>query len=148
MEEPVSLMLFRLVAIGAWLVFSAARIRAEEPWSVRVGSPVMEAPAPDPGFGRPAVPDGFVKTACFIWLRAYQTGLGRLVASQCPMKPSCSNYSLEAISKYGGFWGILMTADRLFHEGSAVRTAPWMVEDGRIRFFDPVEENVIWRETP
>jgi len=142
-------MRFRMLILVGLGVFGAGGIRAEEPWSVPAGPPVVMAPAaPAKVRPPPPVPDGFAKTACFIWLRAYQTGMGRFIVSKCPMKPSCSNYSLEAIAKYGGFWGILMTADRLYHEGTECRTAPWVVEEGRLRFLDPVEENVIWKEAP
>jgi hypothetical protein len=124
---------------------------AEEPWSVQESTPIIEAGRPvlPPNMTvRHAPPDGFVKTGCYIWLMAYQKGLGRFSASKCPLKPSCSNYSLEAIARYGGFWGILMTADRFYHEGSIRHTAPWIRDDDRLRFLDPVNDNVIWRAQP
>ena len=122
---------------------------AEEPWSVQGDAPTVASGVPTSRASvRPAAPDSFVRTGCYIWLMAYQKGFGRLSSSKCPMKPSCSNYSLEAINRYGGFWGILMTADRLFHEGSVRQTAPWMVEGDRTRFLDPVDDNVCWRTKP
>ncbi len=33
--------------------------------------------------------------------------------SHCQFKPSCGEYSLQAISEYGPLWGFLMTGDRL-----------------------------------
>jgi len=124
---------------------------AEEPWSAQASVPAIETD----GLGLPpnmterhAPPDGLVKTGCYIWLMAYQKGFRRFSAAKCPLIPSCSNYSLEAIARYGGFWGIVMTADRFFHEGSIRHTAPWIRDDDRIRFLDPVNDNVIWRTVP
>ena len=124
---------------------------AEEPWSVQLSSPCFEASHErlPPGMTmRHTVPDGFAKTGCYIWLMIYQKGFGRMTASKCPMKPSCSNFSLEAIAKYGGFWGILMTADRLLHEGSVRYTAPIVYDGIRVRYDDPVDDNVLWRNIP
>lgn len=139
-----------LISLG-WLL-GVTLVLADAPWSVQDTAPAMEAGetagARRLTVVRPAVPDGFVKTGCYLWLRAYQTGFSRFSASKCPMHPSCSHYSLEAISRYGGFWGILMTADRLFHEGSVRYTAPWFQDVDRIRFVDPVVDNVIWRNNP
>lgn len=139
-------MRFLILMGGVCLLGWAGVIRAEEPWSGPDAPPVIGSPAGKTV--RPSVPDGFVKTGCYLWLRAYQTGFSRFSASKCPLQPSCSNYSLEAISKYGGFWGVLMTADRLFHEGSVRHTAPWFRDVDRIRFMDPVADNVIWRNMP
>jgi putative component of membrane protein insertase Oxa1/YidC/SpoIIIJ protein YidD len=131
-------------------IFGTAIALADEPWSIQESAPIIQTGAvlpPNMTFPHP-VPDGFVKTGCYIWLMAYQKGFGRFSASKCPLKPSCSNYSLEAIAQYGGFWGVLMTADRLFHEGSIRQTAPWVRDIDRIRFLDPVYDNVIWRTEP
>lgn len=136
---------------GVGLLLWMGVTRAEEPWSIQEASPAIEVGATllsSPPRTRHAVPDGFVKTGCYIWVMAYQKGFSRFSASKCPMQPSCSNYSLEAIAQYGGFWGILMTADRLFHEGSVRHTAPWIRDVDRIRFLDPVSDNVIWRDVP
>ncbi len=124
---------------------------AEEPWSVQPAAPCFDTSHEQlpPGMTvRHTVPDGYVKTGCYIWLMIYQKGFGRMTSSRCPMKPSCSNYSLEAISRYGGFWGVLMTADRLFHEGSVRYTAPIIRGGDRIRYDDPVDDNVVWRNVP
>ncbi len=49
------------------------------------------------------------------WLavRAYQITASEHKHYGCQFKPSCSGYSVESLKKFGGFWGLLMTADRL-----------------------------------
>jgi putative component of membrane protein insertase Oxa1/YidC/SpoIIIJ protein YidD len=138
---------YLILSLSLW----SAVAFAEEPWSIQDSAPVVETGGTALSHSmrvRPAVPDGFVKTGCYVWLMAYQKGFSRFSASKCPLKPSCSNYSLEAIAQYGGFWGVLMTVDRLFHEGSVRHTAPWMQDVDRIRYLDPVNDNVIWRTVP
>jgi putative component of membrane protein insertase Oxa1/YidC/SpoIIIJ protein YidD len=60
------------------------------------------------------------------------------------MEPSCSNYSIKAIHKHGVFLGVLLTADRLYHEGSIKKTSPHQVTQGRVKYLDPVENNDFW----
>ena len=124
-------------------------LRAEEPWSARVEAPVMVAgahqPLPAAVTTVPQVPDGFGGQSCHLWLRFYQRWFSRFMTTRCPMKPSCSRYSQEAVSRYGVGWGILMTADRLYHERSEQAMARLVPDPDRIRFPDPVESNVIWR---
>lgn len=52
----------------------------------------------------------------------YRVTLGWLLGGYCRFVPSCSHYSSEAIKKYGGLRGALMTVGRLarchpFHPG-------------------------------
>ena len=46
-------------------------------------------------------------------IRVYQLSLGLLFAGACRFEPSCSRYSEEAITKYGGVKGTWMTIARL-----------------------------------
>jgi uncharacterized protein len=59
-------------------------------------------------------------------VRQYQgfisPGLGNFV--KCKHKPSCSEYSCQAIEKYGTFQGVLKTIGRL------LRCSPWNNEAG------------------
>ena len=81
---------------------------------------------------------------CFILLRFYQNVLSVVSVSHCPMIPSCSNYSMDAVRKHGAFVGVTMTADRLYHEGSERSWTPIIRDDRRTRFLDPVENNDFW----
>lgn len=46
-----------------------------------------------------------------IWL--YQWTLGPLIGNRCRFYPSCSNYSKEALQKYGTLKGLWLTIKRL-----------------------------------
>ena len=121
---------------------------AEEPWSSSATAP---APALDE-FRAAAAPSppaaGYGQTCCRVWLKAYQNGFSRMMSSKCPMWPSCSAYSMEAIQKHGAIGGMLLTADRLYHEGSIQRTARRIQVGEQLRYWDPVEDNVVWKEKP
>ncbi len=49
-----------------------------------------------------------------IWLiKGYQYFLSPLIGNQCRFEPSCSNYALEAIQKYGALKGGWLMIKRL-----------------------------------
>jgi len=117
----------------------------DEPWSVSSAAPVIAAaPAARPA----AVHVSVSRTVCFGWLAFYQGVLHVVTISHCPMYPSCSNYSIAAINKYGAFRGVLLTADRLLHESDEQYFAPVIRHNGRSLYFDPVEGNDFWWRTP
>jgi putative membrane protein insertion efficiency factor len=43
----------------------------------------------------------------------YRVTLGRLMGGQCRFVPSCSQYAIEAIEKYGALRGALKAAKRI-----------------------------------
>jgi len=63
---------------------------------------------------------------------------------RCPMHPSCSAYSLQAIKKHGFPIGFVMTADRLIHEGKEMDYAPLVRTGDKYKFYDPVGNNDFW----
>jgi putative membrane protein insertion efficiency factor len=79
-------------------------------------------------------------------ITVYQKTLSEAQGDVCNFYPSCSHYSQQAFSKYGPFWGSLMTADRL------MRCQPGAVDYyGRYyrgiknnKMRDPVEQNYIF----
>ena len=63
-----------------------------------------------------------LKKILIFFIKAYQSMFGPLVGNSCRFNPSCSNYAIEAIQKYGGIKGIYLTVKRLlkchpFHRG-------------------------------
>ena len=46
-------------------------------------------------------------------IRLYQKGISPYLPSVCRYEPTCSEYSIEAIKKFGAFKGILLTVKRL-----------------------------------
>jgi putative membrane protein insertion efficiency factor len=46
-------------------------------------------------------------------LRFYQLAISPLLGPRCRFHPSCSNYAIESISKYGFFVGVYLSLRRL-----------------------------------
>ncbi|MBO0767922.1 MAG: membrane protein insertion efficiency factor YidD [Solirubrobacterales bacterium] len=65
-------------------------------------------------------------------LRAYQKGISPFLMPRCRFYPSCSEYAIQAISRYGILRGLVLAAWRL------LRCNPWsrggvdLVEDQRL----------------
>ncbi len=60
----------------------------------------------------------------------------------CPMHPSCSQYSRQAMDRYGWLKGWVMTMDRLMRCGrDELNSAPRVFANGAWRYYDPVELN-------
>jgi putative membrane protein insertion efficiency factor len=55
-------------------------------------------------------------------IRGYQLFVSPFSGPSCRFYPSCSNYALECVNRYGVFWGSYLTLRRLlkchpWHEG-------------------------------
>ncbi len=89
-------------------------------------------------------PAGFLAAV----LEIYRGPLNHLYAirgGQCPMYPTCSEYSRQAIARHGLVIGWMMTTDRLLRCGrDETRLAPKIMIGGRLKTYDPVEENDFW----
>jgi len=62
------------------------------------------------------------RRAAALAIRGYQLTLSRLMLTQCRFTPSCSNYTLEAVERYGALKGSWMGLKRIlrchpFHPG-------------------------------
>jgi putative component of membrane protein insertase Oxa1/YidC/SpoIIIJ protein YidD len=92
----------------------------------------------------PAHPD----TSSPMLLKLYQGPLNHLSAvrrGSCPMYPSCSEYARQAMAKHGSVRGWLMATDRLMRCGrDEIRMAPKVRVDGKVKFYDPVDDNDYW----
>jgi len=77
-------------------------------------------------------------------LRFYQKFISPYDGNRCPMYPTCSQYSMNAINKHGPIIGIIMTADRLIHEANEMDYAPLVQIGESTRFYDPVSNNDFW----
>ena len=62
------------------------------------------------------------------FIRLYQILISPYIGSNCKFSPSCSNYSLEALKKYGLVKGVYLASIRI------LKCNPWNKNCG----FDPV----------
>ena len=109
------------------------------PWSVSEQAPVLSGKEyVAVGTSTRSVPSEMGGTYAYTWLRVYQDYLSVVMTSHCPMYPSCSNYSIQAVRGYGAFKGITLTADRLIHEWTEELEAPVITIGGRTLCYDPV----------
>lgn len=109
------------------------------PWSVSERAPCLsESNRVADGSGFRGAPDEVGGTYAYIWLRVYQNYFSVVMTSHCPLYPSCSNYSIEAVRRYGAFRGMTLTADRLIHEWTEALEAPVITIGGKMSCYDPV----------
>ncbi|MCD6486366.1 MAG: membrane protein insertion efficiency factor YidD [Syntrophobacterales bacterium] len=77
-------------------------------------------------------------------LNFFSEYISRVDGDRCPMYPTCASYSRKVIKKHGFFVGIVMTADRLIHEGNEMDYAPLVKTGKSVRYYDPVSWNDYW----
>ena len=63
-----------------------------------------------------------MKSVLILLIRAYRVVLSPLLPPACRFTPTCSEYALQAIEKYGALRGVYLAARRLlrchpFHSG-------------------------------
>jgi hypothetical protein len=116
------------------------------PWSKSSDAPVILSPSDrEPIRDKSEQPAHPVAATPFLWLLTfYQKVIGPVNSGRCPMYPTCSQYSVQAIRKHGPIVGIVMTADRLIHERDEQEYAPLIKVGSRYRFDDPVRNNDFW----
>ncbi|CDZ80897.1 Putative membrane protein insertion efficiency factor [Candidatus Rubidus massiliensis] len=54
-----------------------------------------------------------MKTLCIILIRFYQLAISPMLGNCCRFTPSCSEYTLQAIKKYGAFKGSWLGLKRI-----------------------------------
>jgi len=78
----------------------------------------------------------------------YQGPLNHLSAvkkGDCPMYPSCSNYSVKCFEKHGLFIGWMMSCDRLMRCGfDELTLSPRVIVDRESKCYDSVQNNDFW----
>ena len=77
-------------------------------------------------------------------LNFFSEYISKVDGDRCPTYPTCASYSRQVVRKHGFFMGIVMTADRLIHEGSEMHYAPLVKVGGGVRYYDPVNWNDYW----
>ena len=75
----------------------------------------------------------------------YQKHLSPILGGKCPMYPSCSHYSKDAINKHGLLMGWFMTCDRLMRCGRDELDRSEIVKVHQQELcYDPVSNNDFW----
>lgn len=64
-------------------------------------------------------PETMLQTVVIKLIRFYQTALSPMIPPRCRYLPTCSQYAVEAVQKYGAFKGGCMAAKRI------CRCHPW-----------------------
>ncbi len=82
------------------------------------------------------------------FLGIYSEPLNHMAAVRrgvCPMYPSCSQYSRQAVGKHGFVVGWAMAMDRLLRCGrDELKRAPKILVHGEWKFYDPLSANDNW----
>ena len=130
------------------ILFFAAPAQADDwgPWSASTDAPVLLTSADRAAPVRPGreEPPSIAATP-FLWMLGfYQNVIGPVNSGRCPMYPTCSQYSVQAIRKHGPVVGIVMTADRLIHELDEQHDALLIKVGSRYRYEDTVADNDFW----
>ncbi|MGC6443715.1 MAG: membrane protein insertion efficiency factor YidD [Rubripirellula sp.] len=60
-----------------------------------------------------------IGSICIRLIRFYQIGISPMIGPSCRYTPTCSQYGIEAIQKYGPLVGIYKTVKRI------LRCHPW-----------------------
>lgn len=82
------------------------------------------------------------------FLRGFFQAVSNVDGDRCPMTPTCSTYSLQAMARHSLILGWIMTVDRLIRESDEQRYCPWVLMDGSWHCLDPVEANDAWWASP
>ena len=77
-------------------------------------------------------------------LRFYQQVISEVDGARSNMYPTGSDYARRVIKKHGVALGIVLTAERLLHEGNEKQVSPRIRKYGIWRIYDPVEANDWW----
>ena len=143
-REPIRCILLYSCLIVLWTLWAVGGASAEQ-------SNSMRAPTPPRRIERPAaaVTEGTLPTQVFdAYLRFFQQVISPVDGARSNMYPTGSAYARQAIKKHGALVGMVLTAERLMHEGNEDQVSPRIRKYGLWRVHDPVEANDWWGYGP
>jgi hypothetical protein len=130
-----------LLATLFYMVWSGPDALAAEANPMRAPQDVSSS-APSPEVTASSEP---LSTSVFDHLlRFYQQVISEVDGARSNMYPTGSDYARRVIKKHGVMRGIVLTAERLLHEGNEKQVAPRIRKYGIWRTYDPVEANDWW----
>ncbi len=101
------------------------------------------------GKERVANPSSPLAQGFLIMFKFYRDVLSPLDGPKCPYYPTCSQFGVEAVRKYGVFWGLLMLFNRQMREYPNLlkdRWYPLVIKHGVLRAYDPPDRAYLWSE--
>lgn len=96
----------------------------------------------------PAATTAFPALVFDAYLRFFQGVISPVDGARSNMYPTGSAYARQAFKKHGALLGIVLTTERLMHEGNEGQVAPRIRKYGLWRIYDPVEANDWWWHNP
>jgi hypothetical protein len=124
-----------------FLLFSGIALAQDDSHDDPMKGPWQRPEAGD-SLQRPGAKPIHVPMLLVEWYREY---ISPIDGSDCPMVPSCSQYSMESLEKHGLFMGWVMTWDRLFRCGhEEIKLSPRIIVKGQEKCYDPVKSNDFW----
>jgi len=133
------ILLMTVTALSLSPVCSAGDGDTFTPWTFH-RAPAVSAPAPPPEVSQPSVASRLAMGG----IRFFISVISRVDGDRCPMYPTCSAYSMEAVKRHGFLIGFVMTADRLIHESNEMDLVPTILVGNRYRYYDPLSHNDFW----
>jgi hypothetical protein len=82
------------------------------------------------------------------YLQFFQRVISPVDGARSNMYPTGSSYARDAIKKHGALLGLVLTTERLMHEGNESISAPRIRKYDLWRIYDPVEANDWWWQAP
>jgi hypothetical protein len=82
------------------------------------------------------------------YVQFFQRVISPVDGARSNMYPTGSAYARQAFAKHGALLGLVLTTERLMHEGNEGQVAPRIRKFGIWRVFDPVEANDWWWQEP
>lgn len=127
-----------LVFVGFLCWTAHARAEAANPMRApKALQEMRRAASSSPGPGFPAV-------VFDTYLRFFQQVISPVDGARSTMYPTGSAYARQAFAKHGALVGLVLTVERLMHEGNEGQIAPRIRKYGLWRVHDPVEANDWW----
>ena len=126
--------------IVLWILWEVGEAPAEQ-------GNAMRAPTMPQSTARLAAsaPEGSLPAQVFdAYLRFFQQVISPVDGARSNMYPTGSAYARQAIKKHGALVGIVLTTERLMHEGNEDQVSPRIRKYGFWRVHDPVEANDWW----
>ena len=89
------------------------------------------------------IESNFKKSAATDYIQVYQKYISGIRAHECPMYPSCSNYSLKLFNKLNFTSALAATAERILRCGHDIKQYPITLRENGIKLIDfPEFENI------